>query len=71
MPKEEKQKLWDMAFGLIKIDELEPSEEMIELAKKEVNNEINLDKIINILMNKYKVEENVWEIFIFMKMQIF
>jgi len=59
MPKEEKQKLWDMAFGLIKIDELEPSEEMIELAKKEVNNEINLDKIINILMNKYKVEENV------------
>lgn len=59
MPKEEKQKLWDMAFGLIKIDELEPSEEMIELAEKEVNNEINLDKIINILMNKYKVEENV------------
>lgn len=55
MPKEEKQKLWDMAFGLIKIDELEPSEEMIELAEKEVNNEINLDKIINILMNKYKV----------------
>jgi len=28
MPKEEKQKLWDMAFGLIQIDELEHSEEI-------------------------------------------
>jgi len=59
MPREEKQKLWDMAFGLIQIDELEPSEEMIELAEKEVNNEISLDKIITILMDKYRVEENV------------
>lgn len=59
MPKEEKKKLWDMAFGLIKIDELEPSNEMVDLAEKEINNEVKLDKIIKILMNKYKVEENV------------
>lgn len=59
MSEKEKEEAWKLAFGLIKIDDLVPSEEMKALAKKQVKGEITTKEIIEILKNKYMVRDSV------------
>lgn len=59
MSEKEKKDIWELAFGLIKTDDLVPSEQMKELAKKQVQGKITSKEIIEILKNKYMVKDRV------------
>ncbi len=52
------EKAWEYALGIIKVDGLEPSADLLELIKKEKQGEIATDEIIRILSGKYKTEKN-------------
>ena len=56
----QKEKAWDYALGIIKIDGLEPSPEFLELVEKEKRGEITTNDIIKTLNErcKMKVERN-------------
>lgn len=45
---------WDFALGMLKVDDLEPSAEMMELIEKEKRGEITMDQIKEALDKKYK-----------------
>lgn len=49
----EKSKAWDFALGIIKVDNLEVSEEFLELVEKEKKGEITDENIKNFLDEKY------------------
>ena len=53
--KEEKRSAWEFAFGLIKIDGLEPTVFLKELVKMEVDGKITKAEILDLLIKKYKV----------------
>ena len=55
MSEREKKSAWDFAFSLIKFDNLEPSKEMLEWSKQEIQGEITLQQIYEALINKYGV----------------
>jgi hypothetical protein len=52
----DKEKAWDYALGMIKVDGLEPSPEFLELVEKEKRGEISTEEIIKILNAKYRIK---------------
>ena len=50
-------KKWDYAIGMIKVDCLEPTPEMKELIEKEKRGEITLEGIKEAVDRRYKVKE--------------
>ena len=55
--KYEKKCIWETAIGLQKVDNLDSSEYLIEVAKKHIDGNISLD-YANDLINSYYVEKN-------------
>lgn len=53
----QKEKAWDYALGIIKVDGLEPSPEFLKLVEKEKRGEITTNDIIKTLNEKYKMKE--------------
>ena len=53
----QKEKAWDYALGIIKVDGLVPSPEFLELVEKEKRGEITTSEIIKTLNKKYKIKE--------------
>ena len=53
----QKDKAWDYALGIIKVDGLEPSPEFLELVEKEKRGEITTNDIIKTLNERYKMKE--------------
>lgn len=52
-----KEKAWNYALGIIKVDGLEPSPDFLELVEKEIKGEITTDDIRRVLDQKYKMKE--------------
>lgn len=50
-------KKWDYAIGMIKVDGLEPTEDMKRLIEKEKKGEISMEEIHKALDRKYKMKE--------------
>ena len=50
-------KKWDYAIGMIKVDGLEPTEDMKKLIEKEKKGEISMEDIRKALDRKYKMKE--------------
>lgn len=50
----EKSQAWDFALGIIKVDNLEVSEEFLKLVEKEKKGEITDENIKKFLDEKYK-----------------
>ena len=48
-----KEQAWDYALGMLKVDGLEPSEEMMEMIEKEKRGEMTEDEILTRLREKY------------------
>lgn len=48
-----KESAWDYALGMIKVDGLEPSKEMLELIEMEKRGQITTEDIIKKLNEKY------------------
>lgn len=48
---------WDYALGMIKVDGLEPSEEMKELIEREKRGEITMEQVREALDRKYKMKQ--------------
>ena len=44
---------WDFALGLIKVDDLKPSDDVLELIEKEKDGKITTSDMIQILKDKY------------------
>lgn len=49
-----KEQAWDYAIGMLHVDDLEPSQDMLEMIKKEIKGEMTTDEIRTILLEKYK-----------------
>jgi hypothetical protein len=56
MSRANKEKAWDYAFGLIKVDGLKPTDDFVEMAKKEIRGELTLADIEKSLNVKYKMK---------------
>jgi hypothetical protein len=56
MSRVNKEKAWDYAFGLIKVDGLKPTDDFVEMAKKEIREELTLADIEKSLNVKYKMK---------------
>jgi len=56
LPKNRRKKTWDYAFGLIKVDGLKPTDDFVEMAKKEIRGELTLADIEKSLNVKYKMK---------------
>lgn len=50
----DKQKAWDFALGLIKVDGLEPSKDFLEMVEKEKRGEITDQDILKYIDEKAK-----------------
>ena len=48
---------WDYALGMIKVDGLEPSQEMKELIEREKRGEITMEQVREALDRKYKKKQ--------------
>ena len=48
---------WDFAVGMIKVDGLEPSQEMKELIEREKRGEITMEQVREALDRKYKMKQ--------------
>ena len=53
-----KQTAWNFALGLIKVDGLTPSDEMLEMIEMEKRGEITTDEMIERLKEKYSTVKN-------------
>lgn len=51
-----KEKAWNYALGMIKVDGLKPSKEFLELVEKEKKGEITVQEIEAILDKKYQMK---------------
>ncbi len=51
-----KSKAWNYAFGMIKVDGLEPTEDFLELVEKEKRGEMTKADIKRVLDNKYTMK---------------
>ena len=49
---------WDYAIGLIKVDGLEPSKDLLEYIDKEKRGEVTMEMIKQFLDQKYKKESS-------------
>lgn len=49
-----KQEYWNTGIGLNKVDNLEPSQYLLELSKKNINGELKYNEVENFLKNFYK-----------------
>lgn len=49
-----KKQAWDYATGMLRVDGLEPSRDMLEMIEKEIKGEMTTDEIRAILIEKYK-----------------
>ena len=49
---------WNYAVGMIRVDGLEPTEELKEYIEKEKRGEVTMDDIKQYLDKKYKVKED-------------
>lgn len=58
----DKEKVWDFALGIIKVDGLKPSEEFLELVEKEKRGEIADKDIKKYLDEKYKIKGKQGEV---------
>ncbi len=56
LSKSQRKIAWDYAFGLIKVDGLKPTDDFVEMAKKEIRGELTLDDIEKSLNVKYKMK---------------
>ena len=50
-------KKWDYAIGMIKVDGLEPTPEMKELIEKEKRGEITMEQVREALDQRYKMKQ--------------
>ena len=50
-------KKWDYAIGMIKVDGLEPTDDMKKLIEKEKKGEISMEDVRKALDRKYKMKE--------------
>ncbi|HJB36407.1 MAG TPA: antitoxin VbhA family protein [Candidatus Blautia merdipullorum] len=50
-------KKWDYGIGMIKVDGLEPTEDMKKLIEKEKKGEISMEEVRKALDRKYKMKE--------------
>lgn len=48
---------WDMAIGLNKVDNLTPSDYLLELSEKNIRGELNINEVENFLTQYYKLKE--------------
>ncbi len=48
---------WNYALGMIKVDGLEPSKELLELVEKEKRGEVTTEEMRRILRKKYNMKE--------------
>jgi len=51
------EKAWDYAIGIVQLDGIKPSDDFLELVKKEKRGEITSSDIRNVLIRKYTVKE--------------
>jgi hypothetical protein len=56
--KEKKIDAWEFAFGLIKVDDLTPSDFLRELSQMEIDGKINTEEILDLIIRKYQVEKS-------------
>lgn len=47
---------WDYAIDMVKVDDLEPTEELKELIAKEKNGDITKDDILDELNKRYRMK---------------
>ena len=47
---------WDYAIGMVKVDDLAPSPEMLEMIEKEKNGEMTIEEIKDELYKKYNIK---------------
>jgi hypothetical protein len=52
----DKQKAWDYAIGLIKVDGLQPTPDFLELVEQEIDGKITVEDIERRLNSKYKMK---------------
>ena len=52
---------WDFAIGVVQIDGIKPSDELLKLVEQEKKGEITNQDIRNFLYEKYAVKENKTE----------
>ena len=55
--KAKKQEYWETGIGLNKVDNLEPSEYLIELSKKNINGELKYNEVEDLLKTYYKKQD--------------
>lgn len=48
---------WNYALGMIKVDGLEPSKELLELIEKEKRGEVTTEEMRRVLRKKYNMKE--------------
>jgi len=51
------EKAWDYAIGIVQVDGIKPSDDFLELVKKEKRGELTGEDIRRVLVKKYKVIE--------------
>jgi hypothetical protein len=51
-----KERAWNYAFGLIKVDGLKPTDDFVEMANKEIRGELTLADIEKSLNAKYRMK---------------
>lgn len=55
------EKAWEYALGIIKVDGLKPSPDLLELIEKEKQGEITTEDMVKMLDKKYKVKSEETE----------
>lgn len=54
---DKRRETWEFAFGIMKIEDMVPSDILKKLAEKEIAGEITTEEILEIILNNYKVSE--------------
>ena len=52
-----KEEAWAFAIGLIKVDDLEPTPDLMKLIEQEKNGELTMNDLYRYLNAKYRVKE--------------
>lgn len=53
-----KQEYWDTGIGLNKVDNLEPSEYLLDLSQKNINGELKYNEVENLLKTYYESQDS-------------
>ena len=53
-----KQEYWDTGIGLNKVDNLEPSEYLLDLSQKNINGELKYKEVENLLKTYYESQDS-------------